>query len=62
MSKTILAIGAHLDDAEWGSGGVLLNAAKKGNRVVIVTTIGSLENFPSTANKKKTGEIKYMQK
>ena len=48
MSRTILAIGAHLDDAFIGAGGVLLQAAKAGCRVVIVTVVSDFSTRVQT--------------
>jgi LmbE family N-acetylglucosaminyl deacetylase len=47
-SRTILAIGAHLDDAFIGVGGALVQAAKAGDRVVIVTLVGDFSTRPQT--------------
>jgi LmbE family N-acetylglucosaminyl deacetylase len=45
MSKTILAIEAHADDATIGAGALLLEAAQKGHRVVIVTVASDFETW-----------------
>jgi len=37
--KTILAIGAHIDDCEIGAGGLIAKALGKGHRVVMVTMV-----------------------
>ena len=46
--KTILAIGAHMDDVWYGVGGLALIAAKRGHRVVFINTVGDYSNWPVT--------------
>jgi LmbE family N-acetylglucosaminyl deacetylase len=51
--KTFLAVGAHMDDAEIAAGGVLIQAAKAGHRVVIVTVIGDLSSWLPTIGREE---------
>ena len=46
--KTILAVGAHMDDVWYGVGGLALAAVKKGHRVVFINTVGDYSNWPVT--------------
>jgi LmbE family N-acetylglucosaminyl deacetylase len=43
--KTLLVVGAHMDDCE-GAGGLMLKAVKAGHRVVAVETVGDWSNWP----------------
>lgn len=45
---TILAIGAHLDDAFIGAGGLLLQAVRAGCRVVVVTLVSDFSTRSAT--------------
>jgi LmbE family N-acetylglucosaminyl deacetylase len=42
--KTLLVIGAHMDDCEAGAGGTIFKAIDQGLRVVLVNTIGDYSN------------------
>jgi LmbE family N-acetylglucosaminyl deacetylase len=48
VAKTILAVGAHCDDCEIGAGGVLIQAARAGCRVVIVTIVSDHSSWALT--------------
>ena len=53
MPKTLLAVGAHMDDAEIGAGGLLIQAARAGHRVVIVTVASDWSTFPPTVGREE---------
>jgi LmbE family N-acetylglucosaminyl deacetylase len=53
--KTFLAVEGHLDDAEIGAGGVLIQAARAGHRVVIVTVASDYSSWlPTVGREQKT--------
>jgi LmbE family N-acetylglucosaminyl deacetylase len=53
VPKTFLAVGAHMDDAEIGAGGVLIQAARAGHRVVIVTVVSDYTTWQPTIGREE---------
>ena len=51
--KTFLAVGAHMDDAEIGAGGVLIHAARAGHRVVIVNVVSDHKSWLPTVGREQ---------
>jgi LmbE family N-acetylglucosaminyl deacetylase len=51
--KTILAVCGHMDDAEIGLGGILLQGVRAGHRVVLVTVCGDLSTYAVTAGREE---------
>jgi LmbE family N-acetylglucosaminyl deacetylase len=51
--KTILVIEGHLDDAEVGAGGVMIQAARAGHRVVIVTVASDYSSWAATVGREE---------
>ena len=56
VQKTVLALGAHYDDCPFGIPGVLVKAARRGYRVVILNLIGDYTNFAPA--KERSDELK----
>lgn len=48
MGKTLLFIGAHMDDNEGGAGGIMLQAVRAGHRVVAVVTVSDYTTWKAT--------------
>jgi LmbE family N-acetylglucosaminyl deacetylase len=45
---TILAVAAHMDDAEFGMGGILIRAVQAGHRVVVIVTVSDYTTWGPT--------------
>ena len=57
--KTFLVVEGHLDDAEIGAGGVLIQAVRAGHRVVIVTVASDYSSWAGTVGAE--GRVKQEQ-
>lgn len=53
MSLTLLAVGAHMDDAEYGIGGILIQAVRAGHRVVVVVTVSDYTTWEATLGREE---------
>ncbi len=51
--KTLLFVGAHMDDSEWGAGGVMFKALNAGHRVVVVQAVSDWSNWPPSQGREK---------
>jgi LmbE family N-acetylglucosaminyl deacetylase len=51
--KTFLVVEGHLDDAEIGAGGVLIQAVRAGHRVVIVTVASDYSSWAATVGREE---------
>ena len=62
---TILAIGAHMDDAEGGIGGILISAVDAGHRVVVVVAVSDYSSWRPTMGREaqcKTDQLALAKK
>lgn len=50
---TLFAVGAHMDDAEVGVGGILLSALKAGHRVVVLVTVSDYSTWGPTIGREQ---------
>lgn len=51
MPLTLLAVGAHMDDAEYGIGGIIVQAVQAGHRVVVVTCVSDYTTWAATVGR-----------
>lgn len=53
MPLTLLAVAAHMDDAEYGVGGIIVQAARAGHRVVVVVTVSDYTTWEPTIGREE---------
>jgi LmbE family N-acetylglucosaminyl deacetylase len=51
--QTVLLVGAHRDDPEFGAGGLMFKALAAGHRVVVVQAVSDFSNWPPTIGKEE---------
>jgi len=59
--KTFLVVEGHMDDAEIGCGGVLIQAARAGHRVVIVTVASDYTTWTPTQGREDRTKLELME-
>jgi LmbE family N-acetylglucosaminyl deacetylase len=59
--KTFLAVEGHMDDAEIGVGGILIQAARAGHRVVIVTVASDYTTWSNTRGREERTKLELME-
>lgn len=60
--KTILVVGAHMDDCEIGAGGLIIKAVNKGHRVVLVNCASDYSTWCTTKGREKDVKEKILRK
>lgn len=60
--KTILVVGAHMDDCEIGAGGLIIKAVRKGHRVVLVNFASDYSTWCVTKGREKEVREKVLRK
>jgi len=60
--KTILVIGAHMDDCEIGAGGLIAKAVKRGHRVVLVNVASDYSSWKTTHGREKEVRERVLKK
>jgi len=61
-AKTILAIGAHMDDCEIGAGGLIAKAVRKGHRVVVLNLASDYSTFRPLQGREKEVRERVLHK
>lgn len=59
--KTFLAVEGHMDDAEIGCGGLLIQAARAGHRVVILTVASDYTTWSPTVGREDRTKLELME-
>ena len=60
--KTILVVGAHMDDCEIGAGGLIIKAVRKGHRVVLVNAATDYSTWAVTKGREEEIKAKVLRK
>ncbi len=60
--KTILVVGAHMDDCEIGAGGLIVKAVRKGHRVVLVNVATDYSTWCVTKGREKEVKERVLKK
>ena len=60
--KTVLVIGAHMDDCEVGAGGLIAKAVKKGHRVVLVNVASDYASWRTTQGRETEVRERVLKK
>ena len=60
--KTILAIGAHMDDCEIGAGGLIAKVIKRGHRVVLVNVASDYSTWCVTKGREEEVKRRVLKK
>jgi len=60
--KTLLVIGAHMDDCEIGAGGLIIKAVRNGHRVVLVNMASDYSTFFVTMGREREVREKILKK
>ncbi len=60
--KTILVVGAHMDDCEIGAGGLIIKAVRKGHRVVLVNVATDYSTWSTTKGREEEIKAKVLNK
>jgi len=60
--KTVLVIGAHMDDCEIGAGGLIAKAVKQGHRVVLVNVASDYSSWRTTQGREKEVRERILKK
>ena len=61
-AKTILIVGAHMDDCEIGAGGLIAKAVRKGHRVVLVNVASDYSSWFRTQGREEEIRAKVVKK
>lgn len=60
MSLRLLVVAAHMDDAEYGVGGLMIQAARAGHRVVVVVTVSDYATWEATRGREEQCKLEQL--